>query len=137
MSLILKNGVVVGSANVSVLIGGVIVTGIKDIDIKVSQKKENIMGFQKQPVARGRGGYEYPEGTMTILLEEWKSICLASPNRDPSQLAMFPIPIVYDNNVLLSETIENVEFTSVGRSYKSGDTALWLTVNFIYAGITQ
>lgn len=137
MSLILKNGVLVGSANVSVIVGGVIVTGIKDIDIKVSQKKENVQAFQIEPIGRGRGQKEYPEGTMTILLEEWKSIVTASPNRDPLQLPMFNIPIVYDNNVLPAETLNNVEFTSVGRTYRSGDTALWLTVNFIYAGINQ
>lgn len=137
MGLVLKNGVVVGAANISTIIGGVIVTGIKSIDIKSSQKKENVMGFQAQPVARGRGGYEYPEGTLEILLEEWKSIVAAAANRDPFQIPMFDIPIVYDNNVLPQETLNNVEFTSVGRSYKAGDGAMWLTVGYIYAGINQ
>ena len=123
MSLVLKNGVVVGSANISVIIGGVIVTGIKSIDIKYSQKKENIQAFQKQPVGRGRAEYDYAPCTMEILLEEWKSIVAAAPNRDPMQIAMFNIPIVYDNNILPSETVNNFEFTSVGRSYKAGDTA--------------
>lgn len=137
MSLILKNGVVVGSANINVVIGGVVVTGIKSIDFKVSQKKENVMGFQAQPVGRGRGQYEYPESTMEILLEEYKSICSAAPNRDPMQIPMFNIPIVYDNNALEKEVLNNVEFTSRGTSPKAGDTATWVTVNFIYAGINQ
>lgn len=137
MGLVLKNGILVGSANTSVIIGGVIVTGIKSIDLKYSQKKENVGGFQAQPVGRGRGMYEYPESTMEILLEEWKAICAAAPNRDPMQIAMFDLPIVYDNNVLPSEVINNVEFTGAGRAYKSGDTAMWISVNFIFAGINQ
>lgn len=137
MSLVLQNGVVVGSANISVIVGGVILTGIKAIDIKVSQKKENVQAFGKQPVGRGRGAYEYPACTMEILLEEWKSIVNAAPNRDPFQIPMFNIPIVYDNNVLPSETLNNVEFTSVGRPYKAGDMAMWVAVECIYAGLTQ
>lgn len=137
MSLVLINGVTVGSANISAIIGGVIVTGIKSIDIKMSQKKENIQAFGKQPVGRGRGAYDYPACTMEILLEEWKSIVAAAPNRDPMQIPMFNIPIVYDNNVLPSETLNNVEFTSVGRPYKAGDMAMWLSVEAIYAGLSQ
>lgn len=137
MSLVLKNGVAVGSANISTIVGGVILTGIKSIDFKVNQKKENIYGFGQEPVARGRGQVEYPEGSMEILLEEWKQICAAAPNRDPKQIAMFNIPIVYDNNALEKEVLNNVEFTSHGYSPKAGDTAVWITVNFIYAGLNQ
>lgn len=137
MSLVLQNGVVVGSANISVIVGGVIITGIKSIDVKISQKKENVQAFGKQPVGRGRGAYEYPACTMEILLEEWKSIINAAPNRDPFQIPLFNIPIVYDSNILPSETLNNVEFTSVGRPYKAGDMAMWVAVECIYAGLNQ
>lgn len=137
MSLVLKNGVVVGSANVSVIIGGVIVTGIKSIDFKKEQKKENIYGFGKNPTGRGRGQVMFPDVTMEILLEEWKSIIAASPNRDPLQLPMFSIPVVYDNNVLPQETLNNAEFISAGRPYKSGDTAMWISVGVVYAGLNE
>jgi hypothetical protein len=137
MSLVLKNGIVVGSANISCLIGGVIVTGIKSIDFSHSQKKENIQGFQKEPIGRGRGLNEYPEGSMDILLEEYKGLVSAAPNRDIKQIGMFSIPIVYDNNILPAETLSNAEFTSVKHSYKSGDTAEWISIGFIYAGISS
>lgn len=137
MGVVLKNGVVVGSANISTIIGGVIVTGIKSIDIKMSQKKENVMGMQNQPVGRGRAEYDYPAITMEILLEEWKTIVAAAPSRDPFQIPMFNIPIVYDNNVLPPETINNAEFSSVGRPYKAGDAAMWLPVELTWAGLNQ
>lgn len=137
MGLVLKNGVVVGSANITTIIGGSIITGIKSIDIKYGQKKENVMAMQAQPVGRGRGAYEYGTLTIEILLEEWKSICNASPNRDPMQVPMFSIPIVYDNNVLPPETINNAEFTSAGRPYKAGDTAMWIAAELVWAGLTQ
>lgn len=137
MSLVLKNGVLVGSANTSTIIGGVIVTGMRSIDIKSSQKKENVYGMGKQPVGRGRGQYEYEAVTIEILLEEWKSIVAAAPNRDPFQIPMFNIPVVYDNNILPSENINNAEFMSAGRSYKAGDTAEWIPVSFVWAGLDQ
>ena len=137
MGLVLKNGVVVGSANVSPIIGGRVISGIKSIDFKSSQKKENVMGFSAQPIARGRAGYEYPDVTMEILLEEWKAIVNAAPFGDPFLVPMFDIPIVYDNNVLPQEILNNAEFISHGNAYKAGDTALWISVGIIYAGINQ
>ena len=137
MGLVLKNGVVVGSANIKVLIGGVVVTGIKSIDIPVAQKKENVQAFGAQPVGRGRGAMEYGEVKMELLLEEWKSIVAAAPQRDPFKIPMFDIPIVYDNGTMRPEVLNNAEFTSVGRPYKAGDTAEWLSVGLIYAGLNQ
>ena len=137
MSLVLQNGVVVGSANISVLIGGQVVTGIKSIDFKKNQKKENVYGLQREPVGRGRGQVEYPEGTMEMLLEEYKSLVSAAANRDILQIPMFNIPIVYDNNALPGETLNNCEFTSVGHAYKAGDAATWISIGFIFAGINN
>lgn len=137
MGLVLKNGVLVGAANMSTVIGGVVVTGIKKVDYSYSQKKENVMGMQKQPVGRGRGQYEYGELTLEILKEEWNSIVAAAPNRDPMQIAPFNIPMVYDNGVLPTETLNNVEFTDMTSSNSAGDTALWRTVKCIWAGLNQ
>lgn len=135
MSLILKNGVLVGSSNLTVTIGGVILTGIKSISFKTSQKKENVYGFQSEPVGRGRGMVEYPNGTMEILLEEYKAIVAAAPNRNIKQIGMFNIPIVYDNLALGKEVLNNCEFVGSDHGYKAGDTALWISVEFIFAGI--
>jgi hypothetical protein len=135
--VVLKNGVTIGTANVSTIIGGVIITGIKSLSFNFEQEKGNVEGFQQQPIARERKLYKYTGGAMEILLEEWKNICSAAPNRDPFQIAMFSLPIVYDNNAIPAETLGNVEFSKVGRTYKSGDGAIWQTVDFVYAGITQ
>lgn len=137
MGLVLKNGVLVGAANVSPIIGGVIMTGIKKIDFSTSFDKENVYGLNKQPIGRARKQQMYPNGALSILVEEWKALCDASPNRDPLLLGLFNIPIIYDNNVLPQETLNNVEFVSVGRSYNAGDGALWLDVAFCWAGLNQ
>lgn len=137
MGLVLKNGVTIGTANVSTIIGGVIITGIKSLGFNFEQEKGNVEGFSQQPIARERKLYKYTGGTMEILLEEWKNIVSAAPNRDPFQIAMFEIPIVYDNNVQQPETLNNVEFSKVQRTYKSGDGAIWQVVDFVYAGINQ
>jgi|ERR1019366_323876 hypothetical protein len=135
-SLILKNGVVSGWANTTCVIGGVIITGIKSIDFGYSQKKENIYGQGKNPVGRGRGNNEFPDATIDILLEEWKALVLAAPNNDPTQIPMFSIPITYDNGIP-PEILNNAEFTGVKQSKKQGDTANWVVVGIVWAGLTQ
>lgn len=137
MSLVLKNGVVVGWGNSSFVVGGVILTGIRTFTADYNQKKENVYGSGHEPVGRGRGNIEYPEGTMEILEEEWKAIVAAAPNRNPLQIAPFNVPIVYDNNVLPSNVLSNVEFTGIKRNYRQGDSMLYFTVGFIYAGINE
>lgn len=137
MSLVLVNGVQVGAADIQVVIGGVILTGIKEIGWDVKQTKENTMGLQKEPIGRGRGQKEYTNLSMTILLEEWKSICNAAPQRDPTQIAMFSIPIVYDTVAIPSDVLQNCEFTGSSRRYAAGDTAEWITVDMIFAGIRE
>jgi hypothetical protein len=137
MSLVLQNGNLVGTSNVSVLIGGVIVTGIKSINYKKDTQKENVYGFSKEPIGRSTKQTEYPPGTIEILLEEYKAIVAAAPNRDIAQIPRFNIPIVFDNGVIPADTINNVEFTSAEMSYKGGEGAIWVPINFIFAGINQ
>lgn len=137
MGLILKNGITVGAGNVSTVIGGVTISGIRSLAFSFEQEKGNVEGFQHKPIARERKNYKYTGLSMEILLEEWKAIVAAAPNRDPFQIGMFEIPIVYDGNVLPQETLNNVEFNKVGRTYKSGDGAIWQTIDCIYAGINQ
>jgi hypothetical protein len=137
MSLVLVNGVTVGAANVSLLLGGLVVTGIKSLELNYTQEKGNVEGWQHQPIGRERKLYKYEPGTLEILLEEWKAICAVAPNRDPLQIPMFNIPVVYDNGNPPSELICNAEFTGVKRSYKSGDGALWVVVGYVYAGLNQ
>jgi|SRR6185369_1172939 len=137
MGLVFKNGNVVGSANITTTIGGVIVTGIKSVNFKFGRKKENVQGFQAQPIGRGRGAYTYDALTLEILLEEYKAICAAAPNNDPTQISAFNIPIVYDGNILPPEILNNVEFTDSTYNPKAGDMAIWITVECIFAGINQ
>ena len=137
MSLVLANGVVVGAVNHDVIIGGIILTGIRKVSFNVKQKKENIVAFQKEPVGRGRGNKEYSDLQMEILLEEYKAIIGAAPGRDPLRVPMFSIPIAYNDSTVEPEVFENVEFTGAGRNISAGDTATWITVDLIFAGLRQ
>lgn len=138
MGLVLKNGVTIGASNTSLIIGGIILTGWRSLSFNFEQEKGNVeAGGSSQPIGRERKLYKYTGGAIEMLIEEWKAIITAAPNRDPFQIPMFEIPVVYDNNILDPETLNNVEFTKVGRTYKAGDGAIWQTVDFVYAGISQ
>lgn len=141
MSLVLKNGILIGWGNIYIPIGGVLVTGIKDISYTVSQAKSNEMGQGFQPIGRTRSGYKYEALKFSILKEELDAISAAAPNNNPIAVSPFSIPIVFTTEAGVpigrQETLSNVEITGLGRSWKEGDGALWVSIDAIYAGITQ
>ncbi|CAB4218141.1 hypothetical protein UFOVP1596_3 [uncultured Caudovirales phage] len=133
---VLVNGTLVGWANCSCVIGGVVVTGINKIAYSEKQKKENIMGAGSEPVGRGIGGTTYEGGELSLLMEEWKAIIAASPGRRPTKLPMFDIPIVFDNG-MPADLVRNVEFTENNFTSQEGDTKIYVTVPYIFAGLDR
>ena len=134
---VLVNGVLVGWANCSCVIGGVVVTGINKIAYSEKQKKENIGGGgTAEPVGRGYGPVTYEGGELSLLLEEWKAIIAAAPGRRPTKIPMFDLPIVFDNG-MPSDIVRNCEFTENNFTSSEGDTKIFVTVPFIFAGLDR
>lgn len=140
-AVVLKGGLPIAWGNIVFPLGGNIIQHITAIDFGYSQKKENIMGAGFQPVNRGRGNYTYDQGKLTIAFHEWKAICLASPGGEPCNIPPFTIPISYTDQfgtpLGKSDFVGNVEFTGATRSFKQGETILYVEVGFIYAGVSQ
>jgi hypothetical protein len=136
MGLAFPNGVITGWINQIVAIGGVPITGIKNIKFKVSQAKGNEPGAGNQPVGRTRGKYTYDGLTMDIFLDEYKALTAASPNRDVRQISPFSLPVVY-NNGQTQTILNNVEFTDTDYSSAEGEGATYVTVGFVFAGINE
>ena len=94
MSNPLINGVNYSWANVKLVLFGVPVVGITQIEYKRKQKKENNYGFGLEPVSRGYGNKEY-EGKITLYRDEWNAIIAAAPNRDPLDIPWFDIQVSF------------------------------------------
>ncbi|MFB6456574.1 hypothetical protein ACE38W_14985 [Chitinophaga sp. Hz27] len=132
----LINGISYSWADTKLVLFGVPVVGITKISYKRKQNKTNNYGFGMEPVARGYGNIEY-EGSLEVYQEEWRRIILASPNKDPFQIPMFDIPVLFGNNPLTAskDILRAVEFNEEGFDASQGDTKLSITIPLIIGKI--
>jgi hypothetical protein len=134
----LINGVNYSWANISLVLFGVVVTGILKISYKRKQKKENNYGHGVEPISRGYGNKEY-EGSIEIYQDEWKRIIAASPNRDPFDIAPFDIQVVYGGSRVAADkdVLRAVEFMEDDFSGSQGDSKLVVTLPLIIGSIDR
>jgi hypothetical protein len=135
---VLVNGVNYDWGNITLVLFGVPVIGIKKINYKRSQKKENNYGWGREPVSRGYGNFEY-EGDIDIYTDEWKRIIAASPNRNPLEIPWFDIPVVFGGVGVLptKDVLRAVEFMEDPLAASQGDTSLIVTIPLIIGKIDR
>jgi len=132
------NGINYSWANISVILFGVPVVGIMGINYKRKQEKKNNYGAGQQPVSRGYGNYEY-DGDLELYMDTWKAIIAQSPNRDPTQIPPFDIPVTFSGSGVLvtKDVLRYCEFTEEGMESKSGDTKITIKIPLIIGGIDR
>jgi hypothetical protein len=132
------NGVNYSWGNLSVVLFGNIVIGIKKIEYFAKQDKANNYGFGQQPVSRGYGRYEY-SGSMDLYTDEWKKIIASSPNNDPLQISPSDIQIVFAGSRVLpnKDVLRMVEFLENPFTASEGDTSLMVTIPLIIGSIDR
>lgn len=134
----LVNGVNYAWANISVVLFGVPLVGIRSIDYKRKQDKKNNYGAGIVPVSRGYGNEEY-EGSIELYTDTWKKIIAASPNRNPLQIPFFDIPVAFGGSSVSADRdiLRAVEFLEDPLEGKQGDTALYVKIPLIIGGIDR
>lgn len=134
----LINGVAYSWSSISLVLFGVPVAGIVNIEYKRKQEKTNNYGAGQKPVSRGYGREEY-DGSIEIYLDEWKRIIAAAPNRDPLAIGWFDIPVLYGNSAADStkDTLKAVEFMEDPFAAKEGDTKLTVKIPLIIGEILR
>jgi hypothetical protein len=135
---VLINGVAYDWGSISFVLFGQPLVGITKIDYKETQKKENLMGWGRKPVARGYGAFEY-EGSIEVYVDEWKRIIAASPTRSPLEIPPFDIPVVYGGKGVLptKDVLRAVEFLENPFTVGTGDTSIKVTIPLIIAAIDR
>lgn len=135
---VLINGVAYDWGSISFVPFGVPMVGITKIDYKESQKKENLYGWGRKPIARGYGNFEY-EGSIEVYVDEWKRIIAAAPSRSPLDIPPFDIPVVYGGKGTLPtrDVLRAVEFLENPFTVAQGDTKILVTIPLIIAAIDR
>ena len=138
MANILINGVSYGWANLTLVLFGSPVIGITKINYESDQKKENLYGWNNQPIQRGYGNVDYTNGSLELYVEEWIKICNKAPFGDPLQIPYFSATVVYTKNgQVVTDVLFNMEFTKNAMSSNQGDTSIKIQVPFIFAGMNR
>jgi hypothetical protein len=132
----LINGVNYSWADIKLVLFGVPVVGITKISYKNKQNKTNNYGSGNHPVSRGYGQIE-PEGSIDIYQDELRRIIAAAPNRDPLQIGMFDIPVIFGNSIASTsrDILRACEFTEEGVEAAQNDTKLIVTLPLIIGKI--
>ncbi|MEZ5017342.1 MAG: hypothetical protein R2800_09845 [Flavipsychrobacter sp.] len=122
----LINGMEYDWSTVNVMLLNRIVEGISAVDYDDNVDKVTHKGRGKFGVSRGRGNYE-ASGSITLSMKEVVAIQRALPKgRRMQDIAPFPIIISYlpddGSNVIVTDRMNDCEFTNVSRKTKVGDT---------------
>jgi hypothetical protein len=128
----LINGVNYSWSNVKLVLFGVPVIGITQIEYKRKQTKENNYGMGTEPISRGYGNKEY-EGKITLYREEWNSIIAAAPSRDPLEIAPFDIQVSFSGSRVLPalDVLRACEFLEDPFTIAQGDTKAMVEIPLI------
>jgi len=120
----LINGVEPSWASLTVIVAGVIVTGITAIDYEDDQVIENVYGAGQQPVARGYGNISC-KGSITLLRSEVESIRAASSTGRLQDIAPFDIVCSFvpvTGGTIITHKLRNCQFKKDSTGLKQGDT---------------
>lgn len=128
----LINGVNYSWSNVKLVLFGVPVVGITQIEYKRKQKKDNNYGMGTEPISRGYGNKEY-EGKITLYREEWNSIIAAAPSRDPLDISFFDIQVSFQGSRVLPtlDVLRACEFLEDPFTIGQGDTKSMVEIPLI------
>lgn len=148
------NGQIYSWANLSIdLLGSTLpLTMVSKISYTMKQVNNNIYGAWVQPIGISYGHYEY-SGSIELHANEWLNICqntgiVLGNTNDPLQLSPFQINVSFGINpqnaqsiaafpVSYTDTLSNVRFLESPMTSSTGDTAIMMTVPFIYAGLSR
>ena len=111
-------------SDVTAVLGGRVITGIRGVEYKESLEKELMYGKGNKPRGIQHGNYAYDGKTAckiagTSILEVRLSLVVTYGN--PAK-----------GDILHTDVLENVEFTEVGKAIKQGDKFMEVELPFIF-----
>lgn len=123
-------------SDISVSIGGKVLQGITAIEYTQKREKELIYGRGDDPHSIGRGKNSY-EGKVSIWQSELEAMVQSTASKNVLSLS-FDLIISYvpeDGGPIVTDILQNVEFTEVKKSMKQGDKNMVIEMPIIFTKI--
>lgn len=121
----LINGKLYGWADVTVLIGGTPITGIRAVKYSDKQEVSNIYGAGRRPVGRGMGRITC-EASIKILADEVRAIAANSRTGRLQDIAPFDVQVSYipeESGKIVHDVIHNCQFSDIELDWQEGDAS--------------
>lgn len=132
----LINGSAYSWADITIIVAGMPVLGVKAIDYEDDEKIEDIHGAGNRTVARGRGEIK-TAGSITLMVDEIEALSTRSITGRLQDLGVFPIIVNYLNTSgkMITHTLKYCQFKKNARKAKQGDTSLEMELPLVIGGI--
>jgi hypothetical protein len=121
-------------ADITLLLGGKDITGIRRIKYTAAQEKEAVYGKGNLPVSVQKGNIAY-SGEITLLHSELETLIANSPDKSILSLQLDSV-VCYGNpakgDVMITDLLQGVQFTEESKEYKQGDKFAEMTLPFIF-----
>lgn len=121
-------------ADITLVLGGKDITGIRGIKYTVKQDKEPVYGKGNEPLKIQKKNKSY-EGEFTVLQSELETLIANSPTGSILDLQLdavvcFGNPMAGD--ILLTDVLQGIQFTEESKEGKQGDGFLEIKLPFIF-----
>ena len=121
-------------ADITLVLGGKDITGIRGLAYSAEQAKEAIYGKGSEPVSIQKGNRSY-SGTLTLLQSELETLILNSKDASILSLQLDAV-VCYGNpgngDVMITDVLQGVQFTKEPKGLKQGDKFMEIALPFIF-----
>lgn len=121
-------------ADVTVIVGGKDITGLRGVKYSVKQEKELIYGKGNLPHSIQRGNKSF-EGEITVLQSELETLIANSPDQDLMEL-QFDTVVSYGNpsngDVMITDKLIGCQITGYDKELKQGDKFMEVKLPVIF-----
>lgn len=121
-------------ADVTVIVGGKDITGLRGVKYSVKQEKELIYGKGNLPHSIQRGNKSF-EGEITVLQSELETLIANSPDQDLMEL-QFDTVVSYGNpsngDVMITDKLIGCQITGYDKELKQGDKFMEVNLPVIF-----
>ncbi len=126
--------------NITVVMMGRIVTGLRGVKYKISQEKEPVYGAGNKPLGIQSGNKAY-EGEIVLLQSELEALeRAAGTGNDITDLPAFDINISYvdkASGAIVNDTVKYAELTEAEKGMSQGDKFMEITLPFIALDVAK
>jgi len=121
-------------ADVTLVLGGKDITGVRGIKYSAKQEKELVYGKGYEPIKIQKGVRSY-EGEITCLQSELETLIAASPDGSILSLQLDAVVCYGDptkGDVLITDVLQGIQFTEEAKEMKQGDKFAEIKLPFIF-----